>query len=174
MPLRLRFAPYYLAAAVIGSGLTFGSALPARADSGKPITIDVPVVLKKARVVFNMDHSSFSGDVPVGLTHMKLMVERFKQTGTDWSIVAVFHGEMGYMLLNDEKYNAVRKTNTGNPYKGLIERLIKEGVQIEECAVTMRGNQWTNEELLPAVKVNTGADGRVIQLVQDGYVMLQP
>jgi hypothetical protein len=38
----------------------------------------------------------------------------------------------------------------------------------------MRGNKWANDNLLPGVKVNTGADGRIIQLVQEGYVMLQP
>ncbi len=148
--------------------------LAAHAESSSELHIDVPVALKQAKVVFNMDHAAFSGDTPVGLTHMTLMVNRFKQIGTRWSMVAVFHGDAGYMLLNDATYNAVRKTGTGNPYKGMVETLIKEGVQIEECAVTMKGNKWTNDNLLPGVKVNSGADGRIIQLVQQGYVMLQP
>lgn len=78
------------------------------------------------------------------------------------------------MLLNDEAYNTLRKTKTGNPYKGVVENLIKQGAQVEECAVTMRGNKWSNDNLLAGVKVNTGADGRIIQLVQEGYVMIQP
>lgn len=147
---------------------------PVRAQDAATIHIDVPVMLKHAKVVFNMDHAAFAGDTPVGLTHMRLMVQRFKKIGTDWKIVAVFHGEAGYMLLNDAKYDAVRKTKTGNPYKALIKNLADQGVAIEECAVTMKGHGWTNADLLPMVKVNAGADGRIIELVQQGYVMLQP
>lgn len=144
------------------------------AESSPDIHIDVPVSLKQAKVVFNMDHAAFSGDTPVGLAHMVLMTNRFKQTGTQWNMVAIFHGDAGYMLLNDDAYNAVRKTKTGNPYKATIESLITTGVQIEECAVTMKGNKWTNANLLPGVKVDSGADGRIVELVQQGYVMLQP
>ena len=163
-----RFALMLLALAAI----TF--APPGQAQNATGIHVDVPVVLKQAKVVFNMDHRAFSGDIPVGLTHMQLMVQRFNKIGTKWKIVAVFHGDAGYMLLNDVKYDAVRKTKTGNPYKTLVKNLIDEGVQIEECAVTMKGNGWTNADLLPMVKVNPGADGRIVQLVQQGYVMLQP
>lgn len=142
--------------------------------AGDAIHVDIPVVMKQAKVVYNMDHAAFAGDTPVGLAHMTMMVKRFNEVGTEWKIAAVFHGEAGYMLLNDAIYDKVRKTKTGNPYKGTIANLIKEGVDIEECAVTMKGNGWTNADLLPGVKVNTGADGRIVQLVQEGYVMLQP
>jgi intracellular sulfur oxidation DsrE/DsrF family protein len=52
--------------------------------------------------------------------------------------------------------------------------LLKQGVQIEECAVSMSAHGWSNEDLLLGVKVNTGAAGRIIQLVQEGYVQIQP
>jgi len=167
-----------LARATLAAALLAGAcvlpAFAAPADTAGEIHIDVPVVLKQAKVVFNMDHAAFGGDVPVGINHMTLMVDRFKHVGTDWKIAAVFHGDAGYMLLNDEAYNTVRKTKTGNPYKAAIENLIGQGVDIEECAVTMKGNKWTNANLLPGVKVNSGADGRIIELVQEGYIMLQP
>jgi hypothetical protein len=38
----------------------------------------------------------------------------------------------------------------------------------------MKGNHWTNANLLPGVKVNTGANFRLVDLMQQGYVMLQP
>jgi len=173
MKLTAHVARTLLLATVIVASLAI-SAIPAQAQSPDQIRIDVPVALKQAKVVFNMDHAAFGGDTPVGLAHMTMMLDRFKQIGTEWKIVAVFHGDAGYMLLNDETYNALRKTKMGNPYKGMVENLIKQGVQIEECAVTMKGNKWSNENLLPGVKVNTGADGRIIQLVQEGYVMIQP
>jgi intracellular sulfur oxidation DsrE/DsrF family protein len=145
-----------------------------KAAPAPQIRIDVPVALKQAKVVFNLDHAAFSGDTPIGIKHMTLMLERFKQNATEASLVAVFHGDAGYMLLNDDAYNTVRKTKTGNPYKGMLADLIKQGVQIEECVNTMKANMWVNENLLPGVKVNAGALGRIVQLVQQGYVMIQP
>ena len=33
---------------------------------------------------------------------------------------------------------------------------------------------WVNAELIPGVKVNAGANFRIIELVQDGYMQIQP
>jgi len=138
------------------------------------IVVDIPVVLEKANVVFNMDHLSFAGDVPVGINYMRLLTNRFREMNTKGQIVGVFHGDATYMTLNDEAYNAYRKVTTGNPYKELIAELIKQGVQIEECAVSMKNHTWGNNDLLPEVKVHSGAVGRLIQLIQEGYVQIQP
>lgn len=157
------------------AAMAFVTSVPAaQAETAGEIHIDVPVALKQAKVVFNLDHAAFSGDTPVGLAHMTMMLERFRQIGTQWKMAAIFHGEAGYMLLNDEAYNAARKTKTGNPFKAMVQNLISQGVEIEECAVTMKGHKWTNANLLSGVKVDSGADGRIIELVQQGYVMLQP
>ena len=144
------------------------------AGSDSSIRIDIPVVLKKANVVFNMDHLAFSGDVPVGIKYMHLLALRYKAMGTEGKIIGIFHGEAAYMTLNDNAYNSFRHVITGNPYKGLIAELLKQGVQLEECAVSMKAHKWTNSNLLPGVKVNTGAVARLIELVQKGYVQIQP
>lgn len=144
------------------------------AQSGHGIQIDIPVKLEKAKVVFNIDHLAFSGDMPVGIKYMHLLAKRIKEVGTKGQIIGVFHGDASYMTLNDKAYNAYRNISTGNPYKGLIAELLKQGVRVEECAVSMRGHNWVNEDLLPGVKVNTGAVSRLIQLVQEGYVQIQP
>ncbi len=138
------------------------------------IHIDIPVVLEKANVAFNMDHLAFDGDVPVGIKYMHLLANRYKETGTKGRIIGIFHGEAAYMTLNDKAYNAYRKISTGNPYKDLLAMLMKQGVQVEECAVSMKSHAWGNEDLLPGVKVNTGAVARLIQLTQEGYVQIQP
>ena len=147
-------------------------AQPATAEA--QITIDIPVKLKEANVVFNMDHIALAGDLPVGMKYMDLLNKKMKMDKTPGKIIGVFHGSAAFMTLNDQSYNAERKVTTGNPYKGLIEGLLASGVQIEECAVSMKGNHWTNKDLLPDVKVNTGAIGRIIQLTQEGYVQIQP
>ena len=140
----------------------------------RSIHIDVPVTLKKAHVVFNLDHLAFSGDMPVGMKYMGLLAKRFKELNTEGGIIGVFHGDAAYLTLNDQAYNAYRSVSTGNPYKGLVADLLKQGIQIEECAVSMKAHNWGNEDLLPGVKVNTGAVGRIIELVQEGYVQIQP
>ena len=142
--------------------------------AGHEIRIDIPVKLESANVVFNMDHMAFMGDLPVGLNYMRLMMGRFREWGTKGEIIAVFHGDAAYMMLNDESYNAYRKVSTGNPYKGYITALKVAGVHFEECAVSMKNHEWGNDDLLQGIKVNSGAVGRIVQLVQQGYVQIEP
>lgn len=149
------------------AGVPGGPAAPA-------IHVDIPVTLKQARVVFNLDHLAFAGDMPVGMKYMGLLANRLKDLKADGDIIGVFHGEAAYLTLNDRAYNAYRQVATGNPYKEVVADLQKRGVRIEECAVSMKAHGWTNADLLPGVKVNTGAVGRIIQLVQEGYVQIQP
>lgn len=158
---------------IFGLSPVFAADTPSK-PAENDIKIDVPVVLKHAKVVFNMDHIASQGDMPIGMRYMDLMSKRFKENKTESSIVAVFHGMAGYMILNDEAYNQNRKVTTGNPYKSVVANLIAEGVQIEECALTMKTNSWGNHNLLPGVKVNTGAVARLVQLSQEGYTAIQP
>ena len=138
------------------------------------IRIDVPVTLGKANVVFVMDHLAFAGDMPVGIRYMQLLAERYHEKPIEGQIIGLFFGEAAYMTLNDRAYAAYRSVSTGNPYKALISALMNQGVQIEECAVSMKHHAWSNEDLLPGVKVTTGAVARLIQLTQQGYVQIQP
>ena len=166
----------FVAMLVVGFGAeqSLSAAENKEAKAADAIHIDIPVVLKEANVVFNMDHLAFAGDLPVGINYMHLLAGRFKEQGTNGRIIGIFHGDAAYMTLNDKTYNAYRHVSTGNPYKDRIAELLKQGVQIEECAVSMRGHKWVNEDLLPGVKVNSGAVGRLIQLIQEGYVQMQP
>lgn len=144
----------------------------AAADDG--LVIDIPVVLEEAKVVFNFDHHAFEGDEPTGLSFLRVMTEGFREAGTKVSLVAIFHGEAGYMALNDEAYNRVRNWQAGNPYKEQIAAMMADGIQFEECGQTMRAKHWVNADLLPGIKVNSGANYRIIQLEQQGYVQIQP
>jgi intracellular sulfur oxidation DsrE/DsrF family protein len=142
-------------------------------NEGEP-RIDIPVKLEKVDVVFNMNHLVLRGDMSVGLRYMDLAAKRFKDWGTKGQIIGVFYNDGGHMTLTDKAYNAARGVNTGNPFKGMIAELQKEGVQIEECAETMAAHHWVNEDLLPGVKVNSGAVGRLLQLSQQGFIQIQP
>ncbi len=161
-------------ATVLLSLALVGPAMAADPVPQDGLKIDVPVQLKPSKVVFNMDHLAFAGDQSIGLTYMKLMIQNYRTGHTPLEVIAVFHGALGYMLLNDETYDKVRKSDKGNPYKDAIAALQKEGVQFEECGQTARANGWVNAELLPGVKVNTGANLRLVQLEQDGYIQIHP
>ncbi|MEJ0018851.1 MAG: DsrE family protein [Acetobacteraceae bacterium] len=161
-------------AGLLGWAMAAGVAAGPAAAQDADLRIDVPVVLKEARVVFNLDHLAFDGDEPIGLNFLHIMTERFRADGTAAKIVAVFHGPNGYMLLNDAAYDRVRHWQHGNPYKDQIAALMRAGVEVEECGQTMRANGWRNADLLPGIKVNSGANFRIVELVQQGYVQLQP
>jgi intracellular sulfur oxidation DsrE/DsrF family protein len=167
-----------LCAAYVLAGL--GAARTAQGAEAKDVRIesairvDVPVMLEKADVVFNMDHLAFNGDLPIGIKYMDLLAKRYLEWHTKGKIIGIFHGPAAYLVLNDKAYNAYRHIGTGNPYKELVAGLIRQGVQIEECGFSMKTNSWGNADLLPGVKVDTGAIGRLIELVQQGYVQIQP
>ncbi|MHB8884939.1 MAG: DsrE family protein [Methylovirgula sp.] len=148
-------------------------AQPAFAETPAPIHVDIPVVMKEAKVVINMSSPPPANGMPIGFRHMISMTDLFKKTGTKWKMVAVFFGPGGEMLLSDAKYNEVKWTKTGNPYKAMLSKLVARGVQIEECAVTMKAEGWTNKDLLPIAKVDVGGEARLVDLVQQGYVLLQ-
>jgi intracellular sulfur oxidation DsrE/DsrF family protein len=49
---------------------------------------------------------------------------------------------------------------------------MKQGVQLELCGATARGNHWGNADLLPGIKVNLNAMARLTQLEQQGFAMI--
>jgi len=138
------------------------------------IHVNVPVKIKHAKVVFNIDRRDFVGDTPVGLKYMEMLSRRFKSMGVNGKMIGLFQGEMAYLTLNDKSYDKARHVKSGNPYKHLIAKLMKNGIDIEECAVSMKGHHWTNADLLPGVRVTTGAVIRLIQLSQEGYTEIDP
>lgn len=137
-------------------------------------TIDVAVTLSEAKVVFRIDKVPAANGNRFSVQQIAMLSDKFRQTGTHANIVAVFNGDGGFMLLNDMAYNQQQKANTGNPYKAAIANLLAQGVQVEECGMTMMQERWGNNQLLTGVKVNTGANLRIIDLVQKGYVVLNP
>ncbi len=111
-------------------------------------------------------------DEPFALGDLHLLANDFRDWNTKGKIVAVFHADAAYIVLNDDTYNAVRHVTTGNPCRELLAELTREGVQIELCGATAQGNHWGNSNLLPGVLVNTNAMVRLTQLEQQGYKMI--
>lgn len=150
----------------VGTGIAFAQ--------NRELKIDIDVVLKDAKVVLNLDHLAFAGKEPFGLQYARIMQERFSADKIDWQLITIFHGDAGYWALNDKAYDRVRRTRTGNPYARQIAKLQAGGVRFEICGQTARDNRWVNADLLPGIAVNSGANFRIVQLVQQGFVQIQP
>ena len=140
--------------------------------SAKPLHIDIPVKMANVRAVYSIGALAFEGDLPASIFHLQLIEGDI----TDWNakseVIAVFHTNAGHVTLHDNSYNADRNIATGNPYRELVQDLMKRGVQIELCGATAKAHGWGNADLLPGVKVNTDAMARTTQLVQAGFVKI--
>src|SRR5215469_1989747 len=173
MSKRRSLAVLLVTAFFISFGATY-SIDRADAQSDHALHIDIPVKLEKANIVFDIGHLVLNGDMPFFIGDMDLLVTNLSDWNVKGEVIAVFHGDAAYLVLNDDAYNANRHVqtghpvNTGNPYAKLITGLMEQGVQIELCGATAAANHWGNANLLPGVKVNTDAMVRVTQLEQKG------
>jgi intracellular sulfur oxidation DsrE/DsrF family protein len=141
-------------------------------NSDPVLQIDIPTVLEKANVVIDFGHAVYAGDMPFALGDINLLASDVHNWNAKGQIVVIFHGDAAYLILNDETYNANRHVSTGNPYKKILNGLLAEGVQLELCGATAKGNHWGNANLQPGIKVNVNAMVRVTQLEQEGYTMI--
>lgn len=165
------FALLLVAGCFIGFGATYtGNGAEAQAEQA--LRIDIPVKLEKANIVVDVGHVVFVGDMPFVLGDLHILAGDTDEDKASGQIVAVFHGDAAYLVLNDDSYNANRHVQTGSPYAKLIAGLMKLGVQVELCGATAAANHWGNADLLPGVKVNTDAMVRVTQLEQKGFTVI--
>jgi intracellular sulfur oxidation DsrE/DsrF family protein len=144
----------------------------ANAQGDEALHIDVPTTLQKANVVVDMGHLVFNGDAPFALGDINLLASDLREWNASAHVVVIFHGDAAYLVLNDDTYNQNRHVSSGNRFKDAINGLMQEGVQVELCGATAKGNHWGNANLLPGVKVNVNAMVRLTQLEQQGYTLI--
>lgn len=88
-------------------------------------------------------------------------------------INAVFHGPATSWLLKDEAYAAFHKSRLENPNKPLIQELVEAGVSLELCAKALKEQGWTDQDVLPGVKIVPCAYPRIVDLELQGYAYLR-
>jgi intracellular sulfur oxidation DsrE/DsrF family protein len=140
--------------------------------SAKSLHIDIPVKMANVRTVYSIGALAFEGDLPASIFHLQLIERDIADWNAKSEVIAVFHTNAGHVTLHDKSYNADRNIATGNPYRDLVQDLMRRGVQIELCGATAKAHGWGNDDLLPGVKVNTDAMARTTQLVQAGFVKI--
>lgn len=136
------------------------------------LKIDIPIKFDKADVVFNVDHVAKVGDWPIALAHIDILAKDFKALDAKGKIIAIFHTKAAYLALDDKTYNVFQHVKTGNPYKQYLMSLMNQGVQIELCGVSAKANHWVNADIIPGIKTNTDAMGRLTQLGLEGYIQI--
>jgi intracellular sulfur oxidation DsrE/DsrF family protein len=157
---------------LFATGLITASGTLHAQDGASALHIDVSTKPDKAQVVVDFGHLVLNGSMPFALGDINLLANDLQEWHVNGQIVMIFHGDAAYLILNDASYNANRHITTGNPYKELLNGLMKKGVQLELCGATAKGNHWGNADLLPGVKVNLNAMARMTQLEQEGYTLI--
>jgi hypothetical protein len=78
--------------------------------SEKPLHIDIPVRLTDLRIAFSIADLAFEGDLPASIFHLQLITNDSADWKAKAQVIAVFHTNAGHVTLNDDSYNAERKT----------------------------------------------------------------
>lgn len=153
------------------------------------VCVDIPVEVKKAKIVFNMDTDSVDGKGNSnGLKHMlmmgKVMQDEIKRgviKPKDVSIIGIMHG-------SGLKWATKAGSGPQRRFIKAIFKLKREGVnlQLEACAAAMNGAGLTKKDLYTydaegrpdpkaggRIYVNQGAFGRELYLQNHGYAYVE-
>lgn len=130
--------------------------------TGEPsLHIDVPTKLERANVAIDFGHAVFAGDMPFALGDIRLLAGDIHDWDAKGQLVVIFHGDAAYLILNDESYNKNRHVETGNPFKEILNVLLKQGIQLELCGATAKGNGWGQCKPHPRCKGQRQRDGSI-------------
>lgn len=128
------------------------------------------------KLVWDVKTNEWEDGVGAGLRYPNLWTEKYESmdiTQSDYAVSVVVHDKAGYWVLNDEAYKKHTNTDESNPNVNLINTLMKNGVSVEICSVTMAMNKWTADDLLPGIKILVkGAYVRITDLQMQGYAYI--
>ncbi len=138
-------------------------------DSGPVVVNDVICA------VCRITHDEWQDNTGLGLALIKTLLEDYRAMGVASAAIrisAVFQGPAAYWLLKDDAYRTHTRRKGANPNMELIRELTRKGVSIELCAKTMKQYGWSEDDILPEVKIVPGAYQRIIDLELQGYAYL--
>jgi intracellular sulfur oxidation DsrE/DsrF family protein len=138
----------------------------------RPVGLEVH---RGINVVYQIKSDSKKDGIGAGLYYVNKLVDAYKALGvgqSDRDIHAVFHGDAGYWMLNDDAYARVSPEDV-NPNKQTIRKLQRDGVHLEICASTMKNNGWKPSDVLEGVVIVVGAYPRIIDLQQQDYAYIR-
>ena len=172
-------SPSLLAAAEGPSEVDIAQPVAAEGKLDEGGTFDDPIaprVRHGVKVVYQIKTDAWKKDVAAGLHYVDKVshfYDKMDIRSTDREIVAVFHGDAGYFLLEDAPYRKASGKLGENPNKQIIQSLLDAGVRLELCKSTMQHHGWTDAEVLPGVQIVAGAYPRIIDLQLRGFAYIR-
>jgi len=125
------------------------------------------------KVVWEVSTDNMEQGIGAGLLYPEMQFSRYEFLGVpkeNYKLSVVIHSAAGKFLLNDEAYKKATGSDSPNPNKEQVAKLISQGVSVELCIVTMEMNKWTEKDLLPGVAIIfVGAYPRITDLQYQGY-----
>lgn len=164
---------------ILLSASTLGlAAPPAPAAEPDPFALVEPKIIKitekkNIRVVYDVKDDVWDAGIGKALYYARGLLESYKALDVpqkEIHISIVLHGPTAYWVLNEATYRQFKNDEFAfNPNEHVIQGLLKHGVSVEVCNVSLRGKGWTAADLLPGITVVRDAYTRIIDLQQQGY-----
>ena len=158
------------------------AASPAPVNEPDPFALVEPNIVKihqkkNIRVVYDVKDDVWDVGIGKALYYVRGLLESYKTFGVppkELKISVVLHGPTAYWVLNEATYRQFKNDEFAfNPNEHVIQELLQHGVSVEVCNVTLRGQGWNAEDLLPGVTVVHDAYTRLIDLQQQGYAYIR-
>lgn len=139
-------------------------------------------VTQDVKVVFHATEDVWKKGTPQSLWYIhKLVTKGYPNMGVpaeELDFKLVVHDTPVYWFFTDEAWPKAKGLNGAapldhNPHKELIQELLDAGVDIEVCAVTLKSKGYTQDMLLPGIKVTPAGVPRVVDLQLQGYAYLK-
>jgi accessory colonization factor AcfC len=133
-------------------------------------------VRRDIAIVCRIDSDDWKEGVGSGLAHVRHLVEAYGSIGmppNELHVSAVVHGDAAYWMLTDTAYNTFTKGKKPNPNIAMIRELTQLGVSVELCGESMKDHGWTQEDILPNVKIVPNAYPRIVDLEMQGYAYIR-
>jgi len=172
-PIQLTLLLILLTASTLGL-----AAPPAPAEEADPFALNEPKIIKitkkkNIRVVYDVKDDVWDAGIGKALYYARGLVEAYKALDVpakEIKISIVLHGPTVYWALKDAPYREFKNDEFAfNPNEHVIQELLKHGVSVEVCNVTLHGKGWGADDLIPGVTIVRDAYTRIIDLQQQGY-----
>lgn len=129
------------------------------------------------RVVYDVKDDVLDAGIGKALYYLRGLLESYQFMGVSpdkLHISVIMHGATVYWLLNDAAYQEYKHDPFDyNPNEQVVRELLAHGVSVEVCYSTMKGKNWTAQDLLPGVTIVHDAYTRLIDLQQSGYAYIR-
>lgn len=123
---------------------------------------------KPLNSVLYIDGLNKAANLPAGLSALINLVDAYKTYNIKGVITVVFDDDATTIVLSNDAYNKLTKTNTGNPYLKTIESLLAQNVVVRVCGNDLESKSLNIKDLASGVEATPRGILLVAQIQQNG------